>query len=125
MNKHKVGKQRIKEIIGEKSENIIKNLEEISPDFANYIIDFAYGDLYSRQGFSDKYRELSAVACLIGQGNTGLPLKAHLNGMLNVGWNKEEIIELLIFLIGYAGFPSCVEAVTILKQIIEERIESS
>ena len=120
MNKHEIGKQRIKEILGEKSVGIIKMFEEISPDFANYIIDFGYGDLYSRKGFSDKNRELAAVACLIGQGNIGLPLKAHLNGMLNVGWTKEEIIELFIFLIGYAGFPPCVGAFTTLKQVIEE-----
>ncbi len=40
--------------------------------------------------------------------------------MFNVGWKKEEIIELIIFLIGYAGFPSCVGAITTLKQVIEE-----
>lgn len=70
--------------------------------------------------FSDKYRELAAVACLIGQANTGLLLKAHINGMLNVGWQKPEIIELFIFLIGYAGFPACVDAIMTLKQVIEE-----
>lgn len=125
MDKREIGKQRIKEIIGEKSENIMKMFEAISPDFANYILDFGYGDLYSRKGFSDKNRELAAVACLIGQGNTGLPLKAHLNGMLNVGWKKEEIIELLIFLVGYSGFPRCVEAMTSFKQIMEEMTENA
>ncbi|HSW71641.1 MAG TPA: carboxymuconolactone decarboxylase family protein [Gammaproteobacteria bacterium] len=124
MNKRGIGKQRIREIIGEKSESIIKMFEAISPDFANYVLDFGYGDLYSRKGFSDKHRELAAVACLIGQGNTGLPLKAHLSGMLNVGWKKEEIIELLIFLVGYSGFPACVEAITTFKQITEEMIEN-
>lgn len=123
MNKRDTGKKRIKEILGERSENIIQMFNNISPDFANYVLDFAYGDLYAREGFSDKYRELAAVACLIGQGNTGLPLKAHLNGMLNVGWTKAEIIELLIFLIGYVGFPPCVEAITVVKQIIEEMAE--
>lgn len=125
MNKREIGKQRIKEIIGARSENIIKILATVSPDFANYVVDFAYGDLYSRKGFSDKNRELAAVACLIGQGNTGIPLKAHLNGMLNVGWTKEEIIELVIFLVGYAGFPSCVDAIATLKQVIEEMAEKT
>ena len=120
MNKRELGKQRIKEILGEKSADLIKRFEEISPDFANYILDFGYGDLYSRSGFLDQNRELAAVACLIGQGNTGLPLKVHLKGMLNVGWTKNQIIELLIFLIGYVGFPSCVEAITMLQQITED-----
>ena len=123
MDKHAIGKQRIKDILGEKSEHIIKQFEMISPDFANYVIDFGYGDIYSRSGFSDKSRELAAVACLIGQKNTGLALKAHFNGMLNVGWTKNEIIELIIFLIGYIGFPSCVEAMNTFKQIIDEADE--
>lgn len=119
MNKREQGKKRIQEILGKRSEDIIRSFQEISPDFANYVLEFAYGDLYSRPGFSDKYRELAAVACLIGQGNTGLPLKAHLAGMLNVGWKKEEIIELIIFLTGYSGFPSAVSAITLLKEISE------
>lgn len=125
MNKHEIGKKRIREIIGDKAENIIQMFEAISPDFANYIVDFGYGDLYARDGLSDKYRELAAVACLIGQGNTGLPLKAHLKGMLNVGWTKEEIIELLIFLVGYKGFPDCVNAMLVLKEIINETTHSA
>lgn len=124
MNKREIGKRRIKEVLGERSENIIKRYEEISPDFAGYVLDFSYGDLYARTGLSDKIREVAAVACIIGQGNTGLPLKAHLAGMLNVGWTKNEIIELLIFLVGFIGFPSCVEAITALQQIIEETGEN-
>lgn len=57
------------------------------------------------------------MANLIGQGNTGLPLKAHINGMLNVGWAKEEIIELIIFLTGYSGFPSAVEAIKLAQEV--------
>lgn len=124
MNKQEIGKQRIKEIIGDRAEGLINMFEEISPDFAKYIVEFGYGDIYARPDFSDKYRELAAVACLIGQGNTGLPLKAHINGMLNVGWQKPEIIELFIFLIGYVGFPACVDAMMTLKHVLEEQNEA-
>lgn len=120
MNRNEIGKQRLQEIIGQDAEAIVKHFESVSPDFASYVVNFAYGDLYTREGFSDKNRELAAVACLIGQGNTGLPLKAHLRAMLNVGWKKEDVEELLIFLIGYAGFPSCVDAIGMFKQVLEE-----
>lgn len=119
MNKYDLGMQRIHDILGASAGKIIQLFETVSPDFARYIIEFAYGDLYVRD-FSDKYRELAAVSCLIGQGKTGLPLKAHLKGMLNVGWEKPDIIELFIFLIGYTGFPSSVEAILTFKELIEE-----
>jgi 4-carboxymuconolactone decarboxylase len=121
MNKNEIGQQRIKDILGPKSADLIKIFESISPDFAKYIIEFAYGDLYNRRNFSDKMRELAAVACLVGQGNTGVALTAHLRGMMNVGWTKEEIIELLIFLIGYTGFPSCVGAIMAFKDVLDSQ----
>lgn len=120
MSTHEKGKIRIKEILGGDADKIIKSLEIVSSDYAKYAIDFAYGDIYARPNFADKYRELAAVACLIGQHNTGVPLKAHLKGMLNVGWTKEEISELFIFLINFVGFPSTVDALEIFKQILEE-----
>ncbi|MAZ39960.1 MAG: 4-carboxymuconolactone decarboxylase [Legionellales bacterium] len=115
------GKQRIVEILGNNADAIIDNFQTISPDFAKYVVDFAYGDLYSRSGLTDKSREIAVVSSLIGQGKTGLPLHAHFLGMLNVGWTKEEIIELIIFLIGCVGFPSCVEALGTLKEVLEQQ----
>lgn len=93
MGKYDIGKQRIKDILGDKAENILKIFEEISSEFSHYVVDFAYGDLYARKGLTDKTREIAAVACLIGQGNTGIPLKAHLTGMLNVGWEKTKSLD--------------------------------
>lgn len=123
MSKHEVGLKRIQEILGSNALTLIENFKNISPDFANYIVEFGYGELYAREGISDKSRELAAVANLIGQGNTGLPLKAHLNGMLNVGWSKNEIIELIIFLTGYSGFPTTVEAIKIAQEVFDLRKE--
>ncbi|MBX7146856.1 MAG: carboxymuconolactone decarboxylase family protein [Alphaproteobacteria bacterium] len=120
MTKEKIGKQRIQDILGDRSTKIIEHFESISPDFAKYIVDFVYGDLYARKNFSDKNRELAAVACMIGRGQTGLPIKAHLKGMLNVGWTKDEIIELIIFLSAYAGFPSTVEVLGTLKEVLAQ-----
>lgn len=119
MSKREIGLKRIEEILGSNAVNLINNFSEISPDFANYIIEFGYGELYTRQDISDKSRELAAVANLIGQGNTGLPLKAHIQGMLNVGWTKQEIIEVIIFLVGYSGFPKAVDAIKTAKEVFD------
>lgn len=116
-NKYETGLKRIQEVLGDKAPAIIKSFEKISPDFANYIVEFGYGDLYTRSGLSDKSRELAAVASLMGQGNTGTAIKVHLQGMLNVGWSKQEILELIIFLTGYCGFPTTVDAIKIADEV--------
>ncbi len=124
MSETEVGSKRIREILGDNALSLIEAFSKISPDFASYIVDFAYGDLYARKGISDKDRELAAVANLMGQGITGLPLKAHIAGMLNVGWTKNEIIELIIFMIGYNGFPASVEAIKIAEEVFFSRQDS-
>jgi len=41
--------------------------------------------------------------------------------MLNVGWSNKEILELIIFLIGYIGFPSTVEAIKTAHEVFSKR----
>lgn len=113
-----VGLKRMKEILGEKvTERALSDFEKVSPEFAEYVTGFAYGDIYSRPKMADRDRELAAVACLIGQRNTGPALKSHLIGMMNVGWQAPDICELLLFLIPYCGFPDIVGAFTALREI--------
>lgn len=121
MNQHENGMRRMREILGPNADTVIENLSKISPDFAHYVVDFSYGDIYSRPGLSDKMREAMAVACLMGQGNTKLPLKSHIKGMLNVGWQKEEIIEIIIFLTIYCGFPTAVDTMAIAQEVFEAK----
>lgn len=121
MNQEEKGRQRFREVMGEEALEDLKRLETLSPDFAKYIVEFGYGDLFCREGLTDKIREVAIIGCLIGQGNTGLPLRNHIRGMLNVGWTVHDIIEVFILLVGYKGFPSVVEAMGILVTILNER----
>ena len=92
----------------------------ISKDFSKYVVELAYGDFYAREGIFDKMREVAIVSSLIAQGNTGVPLKAHLRGMLNVGYTKKEIIELLLFLIPCVGFPHIVDSMLTAQSVFDE-----
>lgn len=119
--RYETGVQRLNQILGDNADRIIQNFSAVSPDFAKYVVEFAYGDLYTRKGITDKTRELAGVASLIGQGNIGLPLKSHIHGMLNVGWTRNEIIEVIIFLVGYVGFPAAVEAMMTAQEVFTSR----
>lgn len=125
MDKKEIGLKRMQEILGSGAEKIVENFESISPDFAKYVVELAYGDFYARPGITDKHREIAIVSCLIGQGNTGFPLKSHLKGMLNVGHTKEDIIELLIFLIPCTGFPNIVGAIATAQELFDEQAKAA
>ena len=116
--KYQSGLDRMRELMGDRADLVVENLQKISPDFARYAVEFPYGEIGSRKILTDKERELAIVSCLIARGNTGSPLKSHLTAMLKVGWRKEEVIELIILLAVYAGFPASAEAITVLSDII-------
>lgn len=116
-----LGMEKLKEIDGAGGENVIKALEGIAPDVGNYIIAFAFGDIYSRQGLSVQEREIITVTSLLTAGGCEPQLKVHINGALHVGIPPEKIIEAFIQCIPYTGFPRVLNAVFIAKEIFAER----
>lgn len=115
------GWSKLKEIDGEIGEKIIKSLESVSPDLEKYIIEFSFGDIYSRDGTSLKQKEIAVVAALTAMGNAAPQLNVHINGALNVGCSVEEIVEVIIQMSSYSGFPSALNAINILKEVIKDR----
>ena len=97
--------------------------KDIAPDLARYAIEFAFGDVYSRPGLDLKSREIATVSALAALGNAQPQLKVHIHGALNVGCTREEIIEVLIHLSVYAGFPAALNGIFAAKEVFKERDE--
>ena len=116
-----LGMDKLKEIDGAGGENVIKALEEIAPDVGNYIIAFAFGNIYSREGLSVQEREIITVTSLLTAGGCDSQLRVHINGALNVGIPPEKIVEVFIQCIPYTGFPRVLNAVFTAKEIFTER----
>jgi 4-carboxymuconolactone decarboxylase len=111
----------LKTIDGEAGERVIASLQEVAPDLARYIIEFGFGDVYARDVLSLKEREIATVAALTALGNAQPQLKVHLHGALNVGCNREEVVEVLIQMAVYAGFPAALNGIMALKEVLAER----
>lgn len=112
---------KLKEIDGKVGEEIVKNLGSISPDLSKYIIEFSFGDVYSRESTSLKQKEIAVVAALTAMGNAAPQLNVHINGALNVGCSVEEILEVIIQMSSYSGFPGSLNAINVLKEVIKDR----
>src|SRR5919109_3112697 len=56
-------------IDGESGQRVVESLKDIAPDFARYLIEFPFGDIYSRPGLDLKSREVAVVAALTALGN--------------------------------------------------------
>lgn len=116
-----LGTEKLKEIDGIGGENVIKSLEDIAPDVGKYIVEFAFGDIYSRKGLSLQEREMITITSLLTAGGCEPQLEVHINGSLNVGLSPEKIIEAFIQCIPYTGFPRVLNAIFIAKKVFAER----
>jgi 4-carboxymuconolactone decarboxylase len=117
------GWEKLKEIDGEAGEKVIESLKDIAPDLARYTIEFPFGDIYSRPGLDLNKREIAVVAALTALGNAQPQLKVHIHGALNVGCTREEVVEVIIQMAVYAGFPAALNGISAAKEVFQERDE--
>ena len=116
-----LGSETLKEIDGIGGENVIQSLQDIAPDVGKYIIEFAFGDVYTRPGLSMQEREMITITSLLTTGGCEPQLEVHINGSLNVGLSPEKIVETFIQCIPYTGFPKVLNAIYTAKKIFAER----
>lgn len=115
------GQARLAEIDGEAGEAVIASLIGIAPDLGRYIIEFGFGDVYSRPGLDLRTRELATVAALVALGNVRPQLEVHLHAALNVGASQDELVEVIIQMVLYAGFPAALNGMAALRSVVEAR----
>ena len=115
------GWEKLREIDGMAGERVIASLADIAPDFARYLIEFPFGDIYSRPQLNVKAREIGVVAALTALGNATPQLKVHIHGALNVGCSREEVVEIIMQMAVYAGFPAALNGLFAAKEVFAER----
>lgn len=90
----------------------------MAPDFRRWIIE-AYGEIYGRPHLDKKEQALIVILSLVTQG-AHMQLATHIKRGMNAGLTKEQVAECIIQCLPYNSFPRVQQALTILKEIIEE-----
>ncbi|WFC61360.1 carboxymuconolactone decarboxylase family protein [Pseudomonas sp. REST10] len=124
-SRYQRGLARLKEIDGEAGERVVESLSGIAPDFARYLVEFPFGDIYSRPGLDLKSREIAVVAALTALGNAAPQLRVHVHGALNVGVSRTEIVETMMQMAVYAGFPAALNGLAVAREVFEQRSEAA
>ncbi|HTY24016.1 MAG TPA: carboxymuconolactone decarboxylase family protein [Desulfomonilaceae bacterium] len=123
-DRYQRGWEKLRETDEKAGDRIVENLKDIAPDFARYIIEFAFGDIFSRPGLDLKSREIAVVAALTALGNAAPQLKYHIDAALNVGCSRQEVIEIIMQMAVYAGFPAALNGLSAAREVFEERDSS-
>ena len=120
-DRYKKGLEILKKTNKEGFENLFNNLEDIAPDLARFVVEFPYSEIYSRETVDLKTRELATVAALTAMGTAETQLKSHINAALNVENSPEEIVEIIMQMSAYAGFPAAINGIIVAKEVFEKR----
>jgi 4-carboxymuconolactone decarboxylase len=96
---------------------LLSSLDGIAPDFAGYVVEFAFGDIYARPGLDLRSRQIATLAALTVAGSAGPQLRTHIRAALNVGLSREEIVEVIMQMAVYGGFPAALNGLAAAKEV--------
>lgn len=119
------GEELMRKVDGDKvTDNLLAAYADVAPDFSRYLVEFAFGEIYAREG-DLRQRELVAISSLATMGGCDAQLETHVHGAFNVGLTEGEIVEAVMTLIPYIGFPKALNAMAVVKRVIEKRARPS
>ena len=123
-NRFERGLTRLDEITQGQGRRVLDSISRTSPDLARYVVEYPYGDVACRPGLTDQQRQLAIISALAAMGFAQPELRVHMHGALNVGVSEQEIIEAMILISVYAGFPASLHGLRAAEAVFAERAES-
>lgn len=114
------GLEMLRRLLGEeRAKEVREAWMKLSPDFADFVTDILAGQIWSRPQLDLKTRSLITVAALTALGRTN-GLRLNIEMALNNGASREEILETLLQMAPYAGFPACWEGLVIADEVFKK-----
>lgn len=120
-DRYATGVATLQSITGSSGESVVESLKDIAPDFSDWIVAFAYGDVMSRPGLDKPVRQIATIAALTALGTATAQLKVHIHGALNVGCTPQQITECIMQMAVYAGFPAAINGLVAARDVFVER----
>jgi 4-carboxymuconolactone decarboxylase len=111
------GLERLGELRGENALEALAGVEDGGADLGRYVVEFAYGDVYSRPGLRMRDRQIATVAALTAMGTAPKQLAIHLEGALRAGLTEDEVFEVIIQMAVYGGFPNALNALKLARRV--------
>ena len=92
---------------------------DIAPKLAELTDEVLFGDVWARPELAGRDRSLVTVAALVTNGSTE-QLVGHLRRAKQNGLSETELVEAIIHLAFYAGWPRAMSAIAVAKRVFAE-----
>lgn len=124
-NRYQKGMDTIMEYVVPDEENptghmdIGRGFKDIAPDLEDFVVEFAFGDIYAREGIDNKQKVLVTISSLVAQ---GMPqIEMHIKSGLNAGLTPKEIVGVIVHQLPYVGFPKVLNALKACQKVFNEQ----
>lgn len=117
LSRYEKGSKYLSRLDSEQEKLLKETYDNFSPQLVRFVIEYGYGDIYSRETLDEKSRQIATVAALTTLGNAPSQLSFHIRAGLNVGLTADEIKEVMLLMSVYAGFPASINGMNTLKEI--------
>ena len=118
--RYELGLATMRKMFGPDVDSALKGLEDSSPDLARCLVEFPFADVYSLPGLDMNTREMLTIAALTVLGYPQAELKDHIRGALHIGCTRDQVLEIILQMAVYAGFPAALEAVKTATVVFSE-----
>jgi 4-carboxymuconolactone decarboxylase len=114
------GMKVMREMHGEeRAEAVCRKWQQMCPDLERFIVEFVAGDIWDRPGLDRRTKSLVTIAVLTALGRT-VALEHNIRKAPNNGVTREDVVDTLIHLAPYAGFPACWEGMEMAHKVFQE-----
>ena len=121
MDSYEQGVVQLEKMLGaEKAHSVISKFRSLSPLFEREAVSVVFGRTWSREQIDLKTRSLCSICILAALGRINA-LKINFTLAMENGATKEEIVEILLQVAIYAGYPAALDALTMLHEVLVEQ----
>ena len=116
-SRYERGKEWLSRIAPNQEQVLKDTFDKINPDITRYVIEFGYGDIYARGILPIRNRQAGTIAALAAKGTAPSQLRFHIGGGLRAGLSEAEIVEIMLLVSIYAGFPAALNGILATREV--------
>lgn len=119
-NRVQKGEDKQVELFGEQYRGAATSGPEESKHINRWLAGNCFGDYYTRNGLNNKQREMITFCFIAAQGGCEPQLAGHTAGNLNVGNDKQFLINVISQCMPYIGYPRTLNALRVINEVCKE-----
>jgi len=124
-NRYERGRELLSRIAPAQEQALKDTFDPINPDITRFVVEFGYGDIYARGILPIRNRQVATIAALAAKGTAPSQLRFHIGGGLRAGLSEAEIVEIMLLVSVYAGFPAALNGILATRETAREIAEES